>query len=114
MLERSLTAYRNGDLLRALAEYPPDRTAESPAEKVYLGALLLAVGQVERTEKLFESVPRNDVPGATNNSNAALAGAIRQLVAAVKLQAWQRSRAPELATEWLAESYYQPKPERCS
>ena len=74
---------------------------------MYLGALLLAVGQVERTEKLFDSFPPNDAQGAANNSNVALAGAIRQLIAAVKFQPWQRSRGPEFATEWLAESYYQ-------
>src|SRR6266566_7978630 len=34
LLERSLTAYRSGDLLRALAEYPAERTPVSSAEKV--------------------------------------------------------------------------------
>src|ERR1043166_6585120 len=37
-LALSLAAYRVGDLLRASADFPPDRTAESAAEKVYLGA----------------------------------------------------------------------------
>jgi tetratricopeptide (TPR) repeat protein len=105
-LERSLAAYRSGDLLQALADYPAERTPVSSAEKVYLGALLLVVGQVAQAEKLFDSLPQNVGAGATNDTNAALAGAVRQLVAAVKLQPWQRSRAPELATEWLAESYH--------
>ncbi len=107
LLEPSLNAYRSGDLLRALAEYPPGRIAASAAEKVYLGALLLAVGRVEQTEALFDSLPQNGEAGAANDSNLALAGAVRQLIAAVKLQSWQRGRGPELASEWLAESYSQ-------
>jgi len=103
LLERSLTAYRSGDLLRALADYPAERVPVSSAEKVYLGALLLAVGQVGQAEKIFDSLPQDGGAGATS---IALAGAVRQLIAAVKLQPWQRTRAPELATEWLAESYY--------
>ena len=105
LLEPSLNAYRSGDLLRALAEYPPGRTAVAAAEKVYLGSLLLAVGQVEQTEALFDLLPQNGGAGAANDSNIALAGAVRQLIAAVKLQQRQRGRAPELASEWLAESY---------
>ncbi len=107
VLEQSLAAYRSGDLLQALAEYPAGRTPVSPAEKVYYGALLLAVGQVEQSERLFDSLPQNVGPETDSDSNLVLAGAIRQLIAAVKFQQWQLSRAPELATEWLAESYYQ-------
>jgi len=106
LLERSLAAYRSGDLLRALADYPAERMPVSPAEKVYFGALLLAVGQVGQAEKIFDSLPPDGGAGATSDTNAALAQAVRQLIATVKLQPWQRSRAPELATEWLAESYY--------
>jgi tetratricopeptide (TPR) repeat protein len=106
LLERSLTAYRSGDLLRALADYPAERTPVSSTEKVYLGALLLAVGQVGQSGKIFDSLSQDGAAGATNDTNIILAGAVRQLIAAVKLQPWQRSSAPELATEWLAESYY--------
>jgi hypothetical protein len=54
-----------------------------------------------------DSLPRQGDPGAADSTNLALADAVRQLIAAVKFQPWQPSRAPELATEWLAESYYQ-------
>jgi tetratricopeptide (TPR) repeat protein len=104
VLVKSLTAYRSGDLLRALAEYPTNRTPASAAEKVYLGAVLLAVGQVERAGKLFDSVEPNAAQQTI--SSAALADALHQLIAAVKLQPWQRSRPAETATEWLAASYY--------
>src|ERR1041384_935166 len=55
-LSESLMVYRNGDLLQALAKYPANRQPASAAEKVYFGALLLAVGQVERTEVLFKTL----------------------------------------------------------
>ncbi len=106
-LRSSLAAYRSGDLLRALADYPADRVPGSDAEKIYFGALLLAVGQVDDAELLFASLPENRVADPLSDRNAMLADAIRQLIAAVKLQPWQRRHAPELATEWLAESYYQ-------
>src|SRR5947199_554525 len=49
-LAASLSAYRNGDLLQALASYPEDRQPDSDPERIYRAALLLAVGQVEQTE----------------------------------------------------------------
>lgn len=106
-LRSSLAAYRTGDLLRALAEYPADRTPESAGEKIYLSALVLAVGQVDDAEALLTTLPQDRTGGSDIERNQALADAIRQLIAAVKLQPWQRRHPPELATEWLAESYYQ-------
>ena len=44
----SLVAYRKGNLLQALAKYPSARTPASNQERVYLAALLLSVGQVDR------------------------------------------------------------------
>jgi len=41
----SITAYRAGDLLAALAKYPASRQPGSDAERVYYAALLLSVGQ---------------------------------------------------------------------
>ncbi|MBI4327406.1 MAG: FecR domain-containing protein [Chloroflexi bacterium] len=103
-LALSLEAYRAGELLRALAEYPTNRTEISTAERVYAAALLLAVGQVEQTEALLKSLP----PAGSQEARAAqLAEALRELIATVKFQTWTRSAPPALATEWLAESYYQ-------
>jgi tetratricopeptide (TPR) repeat protein len=106
-VEQSLAAYRSGDLLQALAEYPAGRTPRSAAEKIYLGALLLAVGQVEPSEKMFDSIGAGGGGGAPSEINADLVGALRKVVAAVKGRPRQPGRAPELATEWLAESYHQ-------
>ena len=92
-LAASLDAYRNGDLLAALANYPAGRTPISDAEKIYFAGLLLAAGQVEQAEAQLGS------------QTAPLAGALHEVVAAVKNQTWVRSAAPVLASEWLAESY---------
>lgn len=93
-LADSLTAYRSGDLLAALGNYPAGRSPQLDAEKIYLAQLLLAVGQVEQSEAQLGSL------------NSPLAGALREVVAAVKNQAWMRSAPATLASESLAESYY--------
>jgi Tfp pilus assembly protein PilF len=96
-LADSLAAYRAGDLLRAVGLYPETRQPASDGERVYFAALLLAVGQVEQAESAL----------GTLTAPSALAEAVRQVIAAVKFRPWQRAAAPQLATEWLAESYYQ-------
>jgi hypothetical protein len=45
-LAGSLEAYRAGDLLQALSQYPESRAPASDSERVYRAALLLADGQV--------------------------------------------------------------------
>jgi len=105
-LSESLAAYRSGDLLVALDKYPAGRQPASSEEKVYFSALLLSVGQVQTSASLLDTLPR-DASDRRGRSLAALADALRQLIAAVKLQPWESNRAPALATEWLAESYHQ-------
>ncbi len=101
-LTNSLAAYWAGDLLRAVSEYPTNRTAASVAEKIYSAALLLAVGQVGETEAILKTLPVT----SSNSREALLAGALREIIAAVKNQSFVRPSASTLATEWLAESYY--------
>jgi len=103
-LSQSLEAYGRGDLLAALAKYPAGRTPASANEKVYRAAVLLAVGQVDETEELLK---RLDAREGGEARVPALAEAIRKVIAAVKGQTVERERSPALATEWLAESYYQ-------
>ncbi|HYT59535.1 MAG TPA: TonB-dependent receptor, partial [Haliangiales bacterium] len=95
-LAASLAAYRAGDLLQALAGYPDNRTPDSDPERVYHAALLLGVGQVEQTEAQLKDL----------QAASPLAEALREMIAAVKFQPWNRAAPPGLATEWLAESYY--------
>ena len=102
-LKESLDAYREGDLLLALAKYPPSRRAHSDGERIYYAALLLAVGQVEEAETLLSSMSNVDGPGRLQR----LAGAIRQLIYAVKRQLSPPGPNPQLATEFLSQSYYQ-------
>ena len=97
-LGKSLAAYRNGDLLAALADCsgPPN----SDAERVYHAALLLSVGQVERAEGELSALKE------TGAKNQRLALALRTLIAAVKHEPNAPVHKPELATEFLAASYY--------
>jgi tetratricopeptide (TPR) repeat protein len=94
-LKASLDAYRAGDLLSALANYPASRQPVSDAERIYHAALLLAVGQVEQTET--ELAMQTD----------RLAESLRILIAAVKRSPRPSTRSPQLATELLAASYYE-------
>jgi tetratricopeptide (TPR) repeat protein len=101
-LAESLTAYRAGDLLGALAKYPADRQAGSDAERVYYAALLLSVGEVAKTEAALGSLSTNDPAAAPQRAAVAL----RELIAAVKFTT-SSAPAPHLTTEFLADSYYQ-------
>lgn len=100
-LSNSLAAYRSGDLLAALDQYPAARQNISDREKVYHAALLLSVGEVAGAETALASV--SDQSGRP----ARLGTALRQLIAAVKLQPSVLTAKPELASELLADSYFE-------
>lgn len=100
-LANSLAAYRAGNLLRALAEYPAGRTSPSPSEKIYHAALLLSVGQAEEAESLLHTID-----AAAPAPAGRLADALRSVIATVKNRGTAPASAPTLATEWLAASYY--------
>jgi Tfp pilus assembly protein PilF len=102
-LHESLTAYRAGDLLQALAKYPAARQPASDAEKVYSAALLLSVGQAEQAEAALAAL------GSSRRSELVerLALSLRTLIAAVKRQPNPSTLNPELSTEFLAASYYE-------
>jgi len=105
-LKVSLEHYRAGDLLGALAAYPSARSSVSVAETIYHSALMLSVGNVQESETLLTNlVTSADAPNDSNR-NHRLADAIRLLIASVKMQPRQSNNVPELATEWLAESYH--------
>src|SRR6185436_1155052 len=52
-LSDSLAAYRDGDLPRALAAWPPNRQPSSTAEKLYRAQLELTAGQITSAEQLL-------------------------------------------------------------
>jgi Tfp pilus assembly protein PilF len=93
-LSDSLSAYRSGDLLAALASHAGGEPASDPG-RVYYAALLLAVGQVEQTEAELK-----------NLQTSRLAQALRLVIASVKHDEFASKETPETASEWLAQSYY--------
>ena len=100
-LAPSLAAYSRGELLEALKLYSANHQPASAGDHLYLGGLLLAVGMVDQSLQQLE-------PAASGNgNNPALANALRELIAAVKFERWDSTNTPALATEYLAESYYQ-------
>ena len=101
ILADSLAAYRAGDLLAALANYPSARQPASESERIYHAALLLSVGEVEKTETELAALT---VTGAAENSHR-LAAALRQLISAVKNQPSTSDLQPSTSSGWLAESY---------
>ena len=92
----SIAAYRKGDLLGALEQYPEAYRPNSTAGKLYRAAVVLAVGQVDEARRALAGVPAN-APGRL---------AIEQMIAAVNFEDWRSSEDKTSAGEWLAESYY--------
>jgi Tfp pilus assembly protein PilF len=103
ILVESLQAYRSGDLQVALAKYPAGRQPGSDAERVYYAGLLLGVGQVEPAETVLASLSAADASSRPQR----IALALRQLISAVKRQPNPAVVRPQLATEFLANSYYE-------
>jgi Tfp pilus assembly protein PilF len=94
-LDTVLAAYRSGDLLGALANWPSGAQASSPGAQVLHAALLLAVGQVADAEASLAQVPA-DAPGIS---------ALRELIATVKNENTATRTPPRNASEFLARSY---------
>jgi tetratricopeptide (TPR) repeat protein len=103
ILVESLQAYRSGDLQVALAKYPAGRQPGSAAERVYYAGLLLGVGQVEPAETVLASLSAADASSRPQR----VALALRRLISAVKRQPNPAVVRPQLATEFLANSYYE-------
>lgn len=99
-LGASLDAYRAGDLPAALKSFPQQQSG-SDAVKIYHAALLLSVGNVDDSEKILSSLSGN------SERPRRLAVALRELIAAVKRQKFPTNPNPKLATEFLANSYYE-------
>ena len=104
----SLAEYTRGDLLRAVSAYPADRNPASDAEKIYLSALLLSVGQVSQAESFLSTLSDAAGPGSFHRR---IADALRLVIAVVKRQDSPALVSPEysapLPSELLAVSYLQ-------
>ncbi|HAB18921.1 MAG TPA: hypothetical protein DCE44_21085 [Verrucomicrobiales bacterium] len=100
-LAESLRLYGSGDLLAALASYPPGRPAPDSDEQIFHAALLLSVGNVTETETILAGLP-------ADLRIQRLANALRGLIAAVQLRECasdSSNSSDRLATEWMALSY---------
>jgi Tfp pilus assembly protein PilF len=96
VLGASTNAYLSGDLRGALDAYPAGRTPQSDTERIYYAGLLLSVGQVDKADALLGAVT-NRIP---------MANALREVIAAVTGRTLAELPQPNLASEWLARSYY--------
>ncbi|MBI4657453.1 MAG: hypothetical protein HY735_01180 [Verrucomicrobia bacterium] len=103
-LEKSVRSYTEGNLPAALAEYPADREPANNPEKLYFAGLVLVCGQFQKAESLVKNL---SVAEAGYPRQRQIVEAIHQVIAAVQGNDWKRAEEPSLATEWLAESYYQ-------
>ena len=103
-LGESLAAYRQGDLLTALKKFPATAEPDTEAQRVYHAALLLSVGQVEKTGAQLSELRAAGV----SEKNQRLAGALHQLIAAVQHEPLSSTinHQPSTPTELLAASYY--------
>jgi Tfp pilus assembly protein PilF len=102
-LAESLSAYSKGDVLAALAAYPTNPANVSASERVYGAALALAVGRdddLQTSENAIGGIADDSVRERLQRLIAALR-ALRAAVAGQQLSPAQ----PELATEWMAQSY---------
>jgi len=102
-LAASLAAYRAGDLIAALTNYPDARPRTSEAGRIFYAALLLSAGRAEESERELNLIAAN-----ASARTAPLAGALRQLIAAVKGETLAAPAGERtLASELLAGSYYE-------
>lgn len=108
VLEPSLTAYRTGNLPRALAAYPTGRRPASPEEELYLAALVLSVGRVDEAEERLARIPTGDRLGRLANAHRLLIGSVLRRREAVGAEAGTGAAVQaedRTVTEWLALSY---------
>ena len=95
-LAASLDAYRQGDPLGALDQFPSG-SVSSPNVRLYHASVLLATGRVDAARTALHDVPA-DNPHLR---------ALERMISAVLFSAQPDANTPSTAGEALAESYYQ-------
>lgn len=96
VLANALAAYRSGDLLGAVSQYPPGRQPSSDAEKIFRAACLLAIGKVEEANTLL----------ATAASQQPLSEALRSVVSTVQGKTHAENSITNSSTWFVANSIY--------
>jgi len=92
-------------LLRALAEYPATGHP-NPLGKDLPGDVVARCWAGGTDEKIIDSLSRKRRAGGIDGSNLAFGRSDSSSHCRGQVTNLERSRAPDLATEWLAESYY--------
>lgn len=112
VLAQSLAAYRSGDLQQALHSFPDSPNPPEPptdAQRIYLGALMLAIGAVDRTEAMLAKSDPNTPPArALRTMIAAVQSPTGDVSSRVDSSAEKRAaveHVPSTASELLALSY---------
>jgi tetratricopeptide (TPR) repeat protein len=105
-LAASLAAYREGDLLDALAKFPGHPTPADPSSdsaRTYLAGLLLTVGAVDRAEGQLNRLAQTNAPPA--RALRTMIAAVSGRLAAPEDQAAFSAKLGMTASELLALSY---------
>ena len=110
VLQSSLTAYRSGDLLQAVALVPVGFQPTSDATRIYFAAVLLAVGKVDAALPLLDGVRSGVATTDEATSAPRLAAALKRIIAVVKnapgsIDTLSDSGGLKSATVRLADSY---------
>lgn len=108
-LGESLAAYALGDLLKARelfgARNDPAPPPESPALRLYEASLLLSVGQVDAAQQLLRLSAE---PASADQRMKALSDSLLRMIAVVRNDSPPAAPdSPQLATEWVVQSYFE-------
>lgn len=99
-LSAVVSEYRAGDLPGALAKLPAPSAGASDAERILHATLLLNGAQIS------DAVEELNHVNVSSEKNQRVVSALRMLIAAVRHESYASNFKPELATEFLAASYY--------
>lgn len=97
----SLASYRNGNLPDALVNYPSGRQPVSADERIYYAAILLTTGQVDAARDVLSKLDDGSLERIGRVRDA-----LQLLIDVVTQTATTGILDPQLASEWMAQSYF--------
>jgi Flp pilus assembly protein TadD len=102
-LRQTLSAWRAGDLLSAIFNYPAARQPASVDEQVFYAGLLLAVGRAEESKARLSSIDAN---AGQDVRAKELVEDLQLVIAAVQGKTRSRGHPSTLSSSYLADSIY--------
>ncbi|MDB6033444.1 MAG: TonB-dependent receptor [Verrucomicrobiales bacterium] len=102
-LRPTLSAYRAGDLLGAISNYPVGRQPASMDERIFYAGLLLAVGRAEECKTRLASIEADAGQDARMKE---LGEDLQLVIAAVQGQSRPRNYPSTVSSSYLADSIY--------